>query len=801
MTIFDDDFFRRISRIAFVLCFGLCLSCHGDPNIRMWENPPVEKVPPLTNSLVEYVKSRPIPQSQLESLPNGATQLVIDSQPYSFVFGATPLSDPMDSWHVQTWKQTGHELLHVFANIGFYDPRRGYGNYHTPFWSDKDTYHEEMVETLLWRILRVYPDAKILLTLQIDVYPNWHRENPQELMRNEHNDGFVVGHHFRRIGNDPNMANQEVLAPSFFSKKLLSDESRAVRRFIEKLESTIPGRAVIGYVIGGGQDLQNYMWHPPDGLRQKDPNLWGDYSQPARAAWRQWAKAKYKTIEKLNETWKTNFVDFEDVAPPASTKLIGKEKFHNPCSEQQAIDWKFFLTQGRSDYLLTLAKVVRESASRKIIIGAYSGESGCRSDVEDNWRLLQSKNIDFLFHQPFYGNRLPPSASGISAVLGSHQLNGKLFICDMDHHTWLGKPLGELIAGTGVSQNDRVVGRAQNIEQLRSMWRREIGRLTATGLGWHYHPLHGAHMFEAPSIRQELAMIKTWIDSLDNPSPQNPACDVAVIFDEHSIAYLKGALSLLHWRWWHTQIEKLNASGVPYATYYADDLRAGNLTTAKMVLFINQLNFDPEMIEAIEKLKSDNRTVVFMQYSGLIQYSQGQIDTVSDVIGMNLSTSGKNAQCKGNLELSDSLQKLASSPILPKEKGLILTDEVLAVTDSQAVVLADYADSNIPAFAVCEHDNWTSVFVGTDVLSPTLFHKIAEYAGAWRIAPQGYAVAASEDMLMVHPLKAGPVTITLKEPAALWTCPPETIKTSCDIRHELDLELGKTYLFKLIKEP
>ncbi len=772
----------------------------------MWEDPPVENVPPLTDELIEKIDARPVPDAGLKKLPNGSVGLYINGMHYPFVFGATPLADSMDSWHVKTWADTGHELVHVFANIGFYDPRRGYGDYHTPFWSDRDTYNEQMVETLLWRILRVHPQAKILLTLQIDVYPDWHIENPQELMRNQNNDCFVVGHHFRRIGSDPDRSKQEVLAPSFFSEKLVADESRAVERFINKLESTVPGKAVIGYVIGGHQDLQNYMWHPPNGIRAVDPNAWGDYSIPARRAFKNWARDKYRSIVTLNEAWKTDYKSFVDVTPPEAESLIGGFRYHDPETEQRAVDFKFFLTQGRSSYILKLARVVRKASSRNIIIGAYSGESGCRSDVVDNHRMLTDPDMDFLFHQPFYGDRLPPSPSGISAVLGSHQLNGKLFICDMDHHTWLGRPLGKLVAGKGVSQNDRMVGRAHNIQQLRAMWRREIGRLAVNGLGWHYHPLHGAHMFEADSIDEELITIRKWVESVKTPSPLNPVSQVAVIFDEKSIPYLRSGLSRLHWNWWHTQVEQLNSSGVPYMAYYADDLRQGKIPPAKLYIFINQLNLDKEMSAAVEKLKARGRTLVFKQDAGFVQHSRGEMGRVSKVIGMDMrlietaETSPANTALETDHPLAGAIKNVLAQGISPAEEGFLPVEKGLTINDPDAAALANYQGTDIPALAVKDHGTWKSVFAGTDLLTAGLFHALAEYAGAWVIAPTGYAVASSDNVLMIHPLESGKVEIELDRPAKLKPLGDRVLNIQSKKKHILDLEKGNTYIFDLVRD-
>lgn len=791
--IFSKDFSMDIKRISFFAVFLIIVSVSGEQK-PIWEDLPIEEVPPLNDELVEYVKNQPIAQAKIKANDRGSHQLFINGKQVPFVFGCTPLSDPQDQWHVGVYEEAGIRLIHVFANLSFYHPER-FGSYHRPFWVSKDKYDPGMVKELLWRVLKVYPDARILLTLQIDAYPDWHKENPEELMQNEKGEYFLVTHHFSRTGKKADSEKKLVPAWSLFSDKFISDTSKAIDKFIQIVESSVPGRSVIGYMIGSGQDMQNYMWHPPDSVRRDDPNAWGDYSKPALKAWKKWVKDKYNCIHELNSEWNSDFCCFESVTPPDSDTLVGSEKFHNPQNEQKQIDWKTFLAEGRTDFILKLADAVRTSSGRDIIIGTYSGEAGVRSDVEDNYGLLQSDNIDFLCHQVTYGNRLPPSVGGVNAVLNTHQLNGKQFMADADFRTWLQKPVTQTL-GKGVSINAKSVGRASSIAEFRSMFRREMGRLWAAGLGVHFHPLHAAHMYKDLEIIEELEFLEKTTENLSLSSAKKTKGDVAVIFDEDSIAYLKGGLQPIHWKWWTGQMQELNGSGVPYRVYYADDFKAGKVPRAKVYIFVNQLDMDDEIISEINKLKEEGTTFVFMQNTGFIQIRKGEIDKVSETIGMRLFGSAMLSSIDPGMADSHELLDLTGE-IDPEKEGFISDMLSLAVYGRDVKVLSKYKDSRQAGLAVKEDENYKSIFAGTYVLSKELINAIARYAGAWVVTEPGYAVAAMDGLLMIHPLESDKVQIRLDKQASLESYPPFDIHSSKSLDHVLDLKAGKTYLFRL----
>jgi hypothetical protein len=929
----------KILSIAILFPFSLTAE------IPFWKNPPKEKIPPLTQELTDAIKAKPLARAQLKKNSNGASQIYINDVPRQPLMGSIKNALGSSLWkteeaQVGVWKDVKYDILQVsvgslFANL-----------------------NKEKIESALWRVLRVYPEAKIILWVRLAAPPGWCLKNQEEAVRNEKGKAFIITNGaFDRLGNTPDLKKGEKLAWSFSSEKFRRLNSEMLNKFIGIVENSIPGRAVIGYRITGGADNQLYRWHPPNNFRIKNPDFWADYSKPAIKAWRNWLKRRYSMIENLEKAWKMELDSFETAPPPKASSLNGNETFHNPLTESMAIDWKRFLAESRSDFIVYFAKKIREYSSRKnIIVGVSSGESGVRSDVTDNWQLMQSPFLDFFVHQPHYGIRLPPSPGGIGAMQDSYQLNGKIFIADTDHLSWLVKP--HKSAQGVIDYDSQSFGRASNINELRAMWRREFGRLWAAGAGMYFNPLRAPYTYLDDSIKKEFIELKKIAQGISPPSPQKPVADMAVIYDERSIDYLKGGLREMHFKWAKQQIFELDASGVPFRKYYADDLRAGKIPPAKIYIFLNQLDFDKELVAQIEKLKRDNSVLVFMQSSGFKQI-QNDPEIVSSVLGMEAIKSDKASrydeskivleefyqprknekiglkninwpncwsvfgpfkkgdyclkdialkkipeyvtingkktfpvkrnskngcvdlsqifgghkkkdeaflyaeikspkeqsievgvgadwwmQCwingaavydtlkSGNgkdpisirnhvfklklnkganvlvfriiagadsfLFLSGGPDELISDSFNPLEEG-IRDDEQsgLAVMDKDAKVLAVYPKTGKAAFAIKDNKAWKSVFIGSYCLSRKMINKLAEYANAWRITPPGYGVAASNELLMVHPLKSGNVTLNMRKKVGLEKLPPNAFSLPPNEKHTVNMKAGETYLFRL----
>jgi hypothetical protein len=244
-------------------------------------------------------------------------------------------------------------------------------------------------------------------------------------------------------------------------------------------------------------------------------------------------------------------------------------------------------------------------------------------------------------------------------------------------------------------------------------------------------------------------------------------------------------------------------SGVPFRTYYAGDLRDGKVPPAKLYIFLNLLNLDEKMIAAIDKLKSGGKTLVFMQSTGLVQGHENS-ELISNVIGMQIATS-KSKETASVLKVCGEHTLLSECPTFIGGQNASDSEQMLEwneqfslyVTDPNVDILANYPDTDRAAFAFKSNGDWNSVFIGTYLLNRHTIHAIVKELGYWWITSPNVAVAASRDILMVHPLSSGLITLRLNRQASLKEVQPGTISTEPLEQHELFLSAGDTYLFKI----
>ena len=760
--------------------------------------PPPENVPPVTAELITALESRPPAEAQIVRQENGGYALEINGKPVPFFQASMRCDRNLETFYLEPYIKSGIDILLIAANLGF---QLGYTRPSIlvrPVWIGKDKYDFSDVEKVLWRWVSMKPEGNIIVWLEIDSYPEWPIENPGGVMMNEKGEKAIGTHHFYRYDSSP--PNVE---------KFREDASKMIAAYVQYVEKTIPGRRIIGYLIGGGQDAQLYYWHPPD-TSLDDPNMWSDYSPAARSAWKKWLRARYgNDITRMNKAWQTKLRSFEQADPPPAKALAGATLFHDPDREQQEIDWKFFIAEGRSSLINHFAEVIKKASSRKVIVGACSGEGGWRRELCSSSQILKNANIDFLFHQVCYHRRNPPGVGGINGILASHQLNGKFFIADMDHSTYLvdiGKLPAKRSYGDTLYQISTMYGVVTNIEGLRAMWRREFGLLWANGAGASIDHMQGVKFpwaYMDKPIIDELAFLRSTAATFLPTSPFSPTADVAVIYDEEAVHYLNSGLKKYHRLWSDAQQIALNKSGVPWRWYYAADLREGKIPQAKIYIFQNLLNIDNQMAAEIEKLKKGNALLVFLSGTGYAQ-SCSNLDRIRKTTGLNLERIDT-AKGGGKLRTDHPLVnwRLAQSgtpPVfIPAQQGIIVDESTLyGVQDPSSIILSFYDNTSVPGFVLKEYGSWKSIFIGVHKLSSQMISALARFSGAWQLIDPDRAVcAARDDFIMIHPLQNGLFRVNLRKPGKLVSAPPFKILSEKAARHQLMLNAGNTYLFRV----
>jgi hypothetical protein len=706
--------------------------------------------------------------------------------------------------------------LHL-SNIRTEQPHIKQENHLPVFWRGLNDYEPAMVNRLLGPILAAHPRAKLILWLDIHPYRSFTGEHPDAVIRNDRGDSAVALSHFLRFepaDSKSPLKGNEYHPVSFFSEAYRSEAGEMLEAFIRAVEASPAKEAVIGYLIGGGQDCQQYAYAPPNRALASTPVNWGDYSPAARRAFPGWLQRRYGgDVAALNRSWQSALSSFADATPPPAADLAGPPAFHNPLREMRAYDWKRFLAEGRSEFIIAMADRIRSAATRRVIVGTSGGDSGSRRDNTATGLLLRAKSLDFYLHQASYGVRIPPSAGGINAVLDSYGANGKLFLADIDHRLWTKeRSSGDSRLSAHVTFNDDTVGHARDMAMQRDMWRREYARLWVAGNhgAWHMSfakPADYDHTEILTEIRFLHERMRAAVSRNAKTTRAGGDAEVAFVFDEAAVDFARSALSEFHAAGMSHQWRESHASGVPIRYYYAQDLRDGLIPPAKLYVLQNLLHIDEVMAGQIRKMRESGATIVLLQGTGMAQLRTGQSGFLDETLGIKLrlmDTFDKDARKPAPAQIDSPHPLLGGDRWNPASSALDtpLIKEVegisLAVDDPRASILATYPKSGLPAAAAIEETNGGKVvFVGAYNLSRDVISRLAAYAGAWRVAPPGNVIAADGEVLMIHPLKDGNVEVAPKTAAALRQLPPGDIASRKATKHTLNLKAGNTYLFEV----
>ncbi|MFN6045144.1 MAG: beta-galactosidase [Verrucomicrobiota bacterium] len=796
-----------------------------------------------------------VSSSGIERDDDGLPVIVSGGKPLNILAGRWGF---MGGYADHAYDKLGLDMVEVSLNVGSYSPRVGYVapvKYMPPFWNGPGQYMRGSVLPVLARAAEANPKAKFLVTLAVDNYPEMGFADPEralsgpaggamivspdakpsdDVIRNETGQSLIRTGHFQEFRDgppQPGAGKPEQYGISYMSERFRRESVDAIHEVVREVEASPYANRVIGYSLKGGQDAQLYSWSPPDGVLA-DPSKWGDYSPVARAAFRKWAAARYRgDVTNLNRAWGTQFASFDEVSPPPAAELCGGAAFHNPVSERRSYDFKRFLAEGRADFIEGLARAVKESASRPVFVAAWGmGDGGHRRDNTVVSRMMRSPHIDAGFHQPGYGVRIPPAVGGMNALLDSYALNGKIFLADMDHRLWTGRPKEVTTAGVGVTFNDDSVGRPKDMVIQRDMWRREFARLWAAGHnGATLMNFGPTEEWDHPELREEIARIKKFGDdrvasaektqeknfiasswhgmqkalNITKKAPEIPASEVAFVFDEEAVDWARSALPQFHMGGMIEQWNEAHASGVPVRYYYAADFREGLVPSAKLVVLQNLLDIDEATGERIKALRIAGATIVVLQGTGHVQLRTGREAFVDDVLGLKLRPldAATTEVQKGLIDAAhpllagDKWNKPAQS--LAAERIKEIAGFSLAVDDPSATALTHYPTSGkVAAAAIRPTSGGQVVFVGAYNLSREAISRLAAWAGSWRMTSPGNAIVAAGDFVVVQSALGGKVELDLRSAVALKEMQPGTVVSPASSVHTLELEKDRVYFLQ-----
>lgn len=737
-----------------------------------YEPPVPEEVPPLGPAAARMAQ-RPRAVVEVARTPH-RPRLRIDGRPTPWAFYVAPFHTSENA-HIADFRDAGVRVYLVSLVLG----RDVYGD-RGP-WLGPGQFDFSEVDERLQRVLRVDPDGAIIFYLACDAYRGWGAEHPDDVTRDQNGLPAIVDMHPRRWGGDP-PADGERYGPSLVSQTLREETADALRRLVAHVESSEWGKAVIGYHVAGYNDGQWFQWASYD---PADLHL-ADFSPAAIASFRAWLKRRYRgDVEALRTAWGRPEVSFATAEPPAFERLWADGWLLDAATDGDIADWTRFYSEGPAETVMYLARAIKQAAGRRVLCGTYYEDITCNSANHIALgRFLEDDALDFFAGPAAYGIRMPGYQGAVRSVFGSTLLHGRTYLTEQDWRSWHSYPR--------TPAQNFAWGRAETAEDHNAMVRRECGMMLAFGLGTWWYDMSGG-WFADPGIMSGIAEAMRAFER-DLTIPEPPRADLAVIVSEdsnHWVAPKQG--SAFRYQAILSQIHELNLAGVPYRVYLQSDLGNPDMPVHRCYLFLNPYVISPEERAAIEALKSEGRTLVFLHAPGVIG-AKDPAAAIAEVTGITVAARPE----QPNLETTPA----AGHPIVEGlTAGVSLPGAVrgpaFAVTDTDAQPLAVFRDGGEVAGASKSFASWRSVYLSSVGLTAEFANSLARWAGCWVVAEPGNAVYASQHILTVHGIYSGPVTLTLLEPARVTDITTGEIMAERATQIEVNVERGRTRWFYL----
>ncbi len=381
------------------------------------------------------------------------------------------------------------------------------------FWTGPDTYDFGETKCLADMIFERDPDALLMPRIAFGyVEAGWFAaQYPGELSRLSNDRAGYV--------SDDGILVKASSGHSFASEVWREKASRALKAYIQFMESSYPGR-IIGYHIGGGVSTEWVEWNV------HNRGHLSDYSQPMAHRFSRW-------LGKRHPDW------IDDRLPSPSERMgSGLFSFRDPIRDLRSIEYSRCLSEAVSETMIGLCRVAKESTASSRLVGVFygylwtHGETLCPQHAGHLClrKILRSPYIDFVASPYHYDYRGLGGVNYPQTLADEVRDSGKMYFNEIDTKTFLTDPRTKWM-----SQITRPSTTKDTIELLK----RDFCYSLSKGVGLWWMDLMDQGWFHHPSITRALGRLQAIYYSLDDAGAiRSDGSQIAVVLDEESFHYL-----------------------------------------------------------------------------------------------------------------------------------------------------------------------------------------------------------------------------------------------------------------------
>jgi len=624
-------------------------------------------------------------------------------------------------------------------------------NVFPPFWPEQGPLDFSLLDELLDFLASLSRELWFIPRLYLNTPTWWAARYPGELVR--------FADSAAQASPVTNGFRYDIQA-SMASERWRADVAGVLRELVAHVENGPHADRVLGYMLNSGGSSEWVYW----GSQQRRVP---DYSPPALAAFRRWLRARYDLDASLAAAWRTPGLTFVRVQIPseATRRRCAPRLVRDPRLDQAAIDYDLFLSDLCADTLLHFCRTVKEATGRRRLTGAFYGyllwQTGAVNAVVNNAhlavrKLLDSPEIDFLTGITSYSNRGLGGPGSFMLPVESLQAAGKLHYSEVDVRT-------HLIA----SPWTQVANAAESV----AVYRREFAHQLVHGCAWWDFDMQGG-WYAFPEMQAEFAH-------------ESRIAQEALAWDMSSVAEMAGIVSgesPAYQRFYRMQdvqgkewgdlecdvaTADLYRAGFPVDWWMTGDLGRQELRRYKVLYFHNVVHLDAAGRRAVEALKSDGRTLIFVGWPGLAGDDACAVEQAEALTGIRMKLSETGQPGLLDLDHNDELARDCENGV-PLGTPAVLSP-CLDAHDPGARTLAVWNKTGRPAAVVKEFKGWRSIFFPVPPNNAELFRAVVRTAGGHIWNDTRRVIFANRSLLAVHLAPSdgttlmrlpGPMTVT-----------------------------------------
>lgn len=600
------------------------------------------------------------------------------------------------------------------------------------FWIGDKQYDFSKIDDVVYKTLRLNPQANIILELYIRPYQFWYKNHPEgELAVNGKGERAFGPELFDSFTSDRSVVERagsgKHWVPSWSSRAYQNDVKQLVADTVEYIKKQPYAKVVVGAHLAGGDDGQfGATFH--------------DHSTASQREFRFFLKRKYDSIENLNSIWGGSLRSFEDVG-------IADEFIEDWSVSHQTVDcdtdYREFSFNQVYSFRDDLAKTFKESFQKPVIVTTYGFPSG------DYFSEL--KWIDAFCFQPGYFQRRAGYVTNNFPRTLFHRAD-KLFITEFDTRGNGDPNFGD----SGALFYNEGVGWEASLDDWKNSYMKLIGQSITKGYQYWYYDMY--QYYNTPGFRAAISAVQTTVEKLYEKvkTPFKP--DVCVVMSHRQTEFATNWLLMTEHINHNPQYQEFELSGVPMDKLYLSEIRRNkNLSHYKVFIFFQNSYISADDRDFIEnELKSAGRTLIWIYNPGYIGERGIDIEGMQKLIGMQISHQKRTTRLtplyNKNASFMESVPELFSGvqwlcTILPNLSGW----EPFRIEEEGVEVLARYKEDGTVAAALKKNPKWTSIyFASPQSLHGQLLHNIAKSAGCYVAGDYGQQLDIDSGFASVH---------------------------------------------------